>query len=231
MGEGNRNYTIRDLPDDERPREKLLRLGEHRLSDAELLAIILRTGVRGMSALDLARAILGRFSSFGNMSHTDPADWRGIPGLGPTKVCQIKAAIEIGRRMAEEPARERVVVDSSRKAADLVMARMRHLRIEVFKVLMLDSRNRVIALEEFEQGTVNRAHPVPREIFTRALQKFAVSLICIHNHPAGDPTPSREDRDFTRMVIHAGAPLDIKVLDHIIIGDGTYYSFADHGLI
>ncbi len=225
-------YTsIRDWPDEDRPREKLWSKGEHQLSDSELLAILIRSGSQGQSALDLARDIIRCFGGFRKMAHTDPGVWRRFKGLGPAKLAQIRAALEIGRRAAGETVSSGNKVNSSADAAALLMHRLRDLKIEVFKVIMLDAKNRVIKIVEVEEGTVDRAAPLVREVFHRALQNFAVSLICIHNHPSGDCQPSREDREFTARLAEVARGLQVRLLDHIIIGDGIFYSFADDGKI
>ncbi len=221
---------IKSWSKDDRPREKLLRYGEHKLSNAELLAIILRTGVKGTSALDLARIILAKFKTFRNMSHTDKRNWKELKGLGSAKIAQIKSAIEIGRRMAEEQHEKRIKIRSSNDAVKLLMPRLRDLKKEVFKVVMLNSQNYILEVSEITQGTVNKAAPIIREIFQSALQYFAVSIICVHNHPSGNPQPSKEDEIFTEKIVKAGKVLQIKVLDHIIIGDDTWYSFADNDM-
>jgi DNA repair protein RadC len=221
--------SIKEWPGDDRPREKLLRKGEHTLSDAELLAILLRTGVRGASALDLARKVLQKFGTFREMSHTDDADWREFKGLGPAKICQIKAALEIGRRFLQEGSRERPKVSAPADIVARLMPRMRDLKHEVFWVILLDSRNRIIKEHEIEEGSVNQAYPVIRTIFHKAFSAFAPAIICVHNHPSGDPKPSREDREFTRKLLETGKTLQVKLLDHLIFGDNTHFSFADAG--
>jgi len=228
-----KNYenSIKNWPDDERPREKLLRFGEHTLTDTELLAILLRTGVKGTSAVDLARRIMQKFGLFRNMSHTSIKKWKDIKGLGNAKICQIKAAIEIGRRFREkEMLEEKTRVSKPEDVIDYIMPRMRDLKYELFLVFYLDSKNRIMERWEGEQGTVNQANPIVQEIFRDALENFAASIICVHNHPSGDPEPSREDKEFTKTLVKAGETLNVKVLDHIIIGDNRYYSFADHNL-
>ena len=223
---------IKYWPEDERPREKLLREGEHRLSTTELLAILLRSGTKGESAIDLARKIMLKFKSLRNMSHTDIRKWREIKGLGDAKICQIKAAIEIGRRFAEERIKEeKITIKSPEDVVSLIMPRMRDLKLEVFKVIYLDGKNQIIDIVEIEEGSTNHANPVIREIFHKALENFASSIICVHNHPSGDPQPSLEDKSFTDSLVEAGKILNVKVLDHIIIGDNKYFSFADHNLI
>lgn len=226
------NTSINNWPEEDRPREKLLKKGEHTLSNSELLAIILRTGIKGQSAIDLARAVLQKFKTFRNMGHTDLFHWRKIKGLGAAKIAQIKAAIEIGRRFREEQIKQtQPKIKSSKDVAKILMPRMRDLKKEIFKVLLLNSQNKIIDIAEVEEGTVNQANPIIREIFYRALQDFAAFIICVHNHPAGNPQPSREDKEFTQKLVQAGEALLIKTLDHIIIGDNSYFSFSDEGLI
>ena len=216
----------------DRPREKLFKFGEHNLSDSELLAILLRNGTAGQSAIDLARAILQRFKTFRNMGHTDLSHWKEFKGLGVAKLAQIKAAIEIGRRFREGKIRDsRPRIKSTRDVVKILMARMRDLKKEVFKVLLLNSQNRIIDTIEVEEGTVNQANPIAREIFQKALQNFTAFIICVHNHPGGNHKPSQEDKEFTQDLIQAGEVLQIKVLDHIIIGNNSYFSFADEGLM
>lgn len=230
----NRKYytPINKWPKDDRPREKLIKQGEHTLSNSELLAILLRTGIKGKSALDLARAILSKFRSFRNLSHTDASGWKEFKGLGKAKIAQVKAAIEIGRRFTEEEAKEnKPKITSSKDAADIFLSRMRDLKKEIVKTLFLDSKNKIIDIAEITEGTVNQSHPIIREILQKALQNFASSVICVHNHPSGEPAPSAEDKAFTQKLAAAGEILQIKVLDHIIIGNDTYFSFADKGMI
>jgi DNA repair protein RadC len=223
---------IKSWPKEDRPREKLFREGEHKLTDAELLAILLRTGRKGESALSLARKIMKKFKTFRNIANLDLSQWKEFKGLGIAKVAQIKAAIEIGRRFGEEKIREiKPQVKSAHDVYQILHPRMRDLRKEVFKVILLDSRNRILGVLEIEEGTVNKASPMLREIFTKAIQNFAVSIICVHNHPSGNPEPSKEDIIFTERLKKAGDVLDVEVLDHIIIGEDSYYSFADENLI
>ena len=219
---------IRSWPKADRPREKLLRLGEHRLTNSELLAILIQSGSRGISALELARQILKEFGSFRELSKVSFKEWRLFKGLGLAKITQIKAAIEIGRRFQEQPLEDRKMsVESSKDIARMLMGRMRDLKKEVVKIILLNSQNKIITIVETEEGTVNCAHPILREIFTAALQSSASAMICVHNHPGGDPSPSPEDRQFTLELRQAGAVLGIAVLDHIIIGNNIYYSFTD----
>jgi len=221
---------IKSWPADDRPREKLLKKGAGALSNSELLAILLRTGTNGTSAIDLARKILKKFSSFRNMVHTDARDWKELKGLGNAKIAHIQAALEIGRRFREDEASAgKQKVSSAKDIVDILMPQMRDLKTESFKVVYLDSNNRVIDILDAANGTVDHAMPIVREIIHSALQKFAASIICVHNHPSGNITPSTQDKRFTKELSDAGKLMEIKVIDHTIIGDGNYYSFADEG--
>jgi len=223
---------IKNWPEDDRPREKLLKNGERALSNSELLAILLRTGIKGNSAVDLARKILDKFGTFRNMSHTDIRDWKEFKGLGLAKISQIKAALEIGRRYREDEASlGKQKIASAKDIVNIFMPQMRDLKTEVFKVAYLDSNNRIIDIADAAVGTVNQAMPIVREIIHSALQKFAASIICIHNHPSANIIPSSEDKNFTKELCDAGKLMGIKVLDHVIIGDNEYYSFSDQGNI
>ncbi|MBU3933117.1 MAG: DNA repair protein RadC [Candidatus Omnitrophica bacterium] len=225
-------HSINNWPQEDRPREKLLRYGENALTNSELLAIILRTGTNGQSAVELARRILQEFGTFRILSGLNLPQWEKIKGLGYAKIAQIKAAIEIGRRLAEEKIKEsRSKIAFSQDITDILLPRMRDLKKEVFKAVLLNSQNRIIEIIDVEEGTVNQAYPIVREIFQKALEHCAVFLICAHNHPCGNPKPSKEDRRFTKELARAGSLLQIKILDHIIIGNDKYFSFRDQGLI
>lgn len=219
-------------PREDRPREKLAQYGEQALSNSELLAILIGSGIRGRNALDLAREILGTFKTFRRMGDSEAGEWTRFRGLGPAKTAQIRAALEIGRRFREDE--RRVRGDKIRSSADAVavlMPQMRDLPKEVFKTVYLNASHHVLRITDEARGTVNYTTPIVREIFHKALQFHAVSVICAHNHPSGDISPSREDREFTRRLAEAGRIMQIKVLDHVIIGDDAYYSFADEGYL
>jgi len=223
---------IKSWPQDDRPREKLLKKGAGALSNSELLAILLRTGVKGVSAIDLARKMLAKFGTFRNMSHSDDRDWKEFKGLGPAKIAQIKAALEIGRRFREDevlPSKQKIA--TAKEVVDIIMPQMRDLKTEVFKVVYLNSNNKIIDIADAAYGTVNQAAPIVREIIHGALQKFAAAIICVHNHPSANISPSAEDKKITGELSAAAKLLGIRMLDHIIIGDGSYFSFADEGLI
>jgi DNA repair protein RadC len=223
---------IKSWPREDRPREKMLRKGPGALSNSELLAILLRTGTKGISAVDLAHRIVQKFGTFRNMSHTDIRDWKEFKGLGAAKLAHIKAALEIGRRFREDEAlNTKLKISAAPDVVDILLPHLRDLKTEISKVVYLDSDNRIIDIGDAALGTVNRAMPFVREIIHSALQKFAAAIICVHNHPSGNTTPSVEDKNFTRDLSAAGKLMGIKVLDHIIIGGDTFYSFANEGML
>jgi DNA repair protein radc len=209
-----------------------LKKGAKALSNSELLAILLRIGTRGTSAIDLARNVMKKFGTFRNMAHTDTRDWKEFKGLGSAKIAHIQAALEIGRRFREDEASTgKQKISSAKDIVEILMPQMRDLKTEVFKVVYLDSNNRIIDIADAAFGTVNQAMPIVREIIHAALQKFAAAIICVHNHPSANITPSTEDKKFTGELSAAGKLMNIKVLDHIIIGDESYFSFADEGTL
>lgn len=223
---------IKSWPEDDRPREKLLKKGARALSNSELLAILLRTGTTGTNAIDLARDVLKKFGTFRNMAHTDARDWKDFKGLGSAKVAHIQAALEIGRRFREdEVSTGKQKISSAKDIVDILMPQMRDLKTEVFKVVYLGSNNRIIEIADAATGTVNQAVPIVREIIHSALQKFAVSIVCVHNHPSANITPSTQDKKFTKELSDAGKLMEIKLVDHIVIGDDIYYSFSDEGIL
>ena len=210
---------INAWPADDRPREKLLKKGARSLSNSELLAILLRTGTPGVSAIDLARDILNKFGTFRNMTHTDARDWKDFKGLGDAKTAHIQAALEIGRRFREdETSAGKQKIKSAKDVVDILMPQLRDLKTEIFKVVHLDSSNRIIDIEDSATGTVNHAMPIVREIIHSVLQKFAVSIICAHNHPSGDIEPSAQDKQFTKELSDAGKLMEVKLVDHIVMG-------------
>lgn len=232
MAEKSKTTGIKSWPKDDRPREKLLKKGEGALSNSELLAILLRTGVEGNSAIDLARRIIEKFGTFRNMSHTDIRKWKELKGLGPAKIAQIKAALEIGRRFREDEVLSvKQKIASAQDVVSIILPHIRDLKTEASKVVYLNSDSRIIDISDAATGTVNHAMPIVREIIHAALQKFATAIICVHNHPSANTTPSPEDRKFTRELAAAGKLMGIKVLDHIIIGGDTFYSFANDGVL
>ncbi|MGA2708021.1 MAG: RadC family protein [Steroidobacteraceae bacterium] len=223
--------AIRDWPIDERPREKLLARGAEALSDAELLAILLRNGRRGRSAVQLAREILENFSSLRKLIAADRVRFCAEPGLGPARFAELRAAVEIARRQLAETLRNGPSLASPRATRDFLIARLRDLEHEVFCCLYLDNRHRLIHFEQLFRGTIDGASVFPREIVKQALQWNSAAVIVAHNHPSGVAEPSQADELITQRIKHALALVDIRLLDHIIVGDGASVSLAERGVL
>ncbi|PLX62182.1 DNA repair protein RadC [Sedimenticola selenatireducens] len=223
--------AITDWPADERPREKLLQRGPCALSDAELLAIFLRTGVRGKSAVDLARELLDQHKGLGNLLAADRASFCSSHGLGSAKFAQLQAVLEMGRRHLREQIHRADVLTSPQQTRDYLRARLAGYPYEVFACLFLDNRHRVIEYEELFRGTIDGASVHPREVVRQSLSHNAAALILAHNHPSGVAEPSQADRAITRRLKSALELVDIRLLDHIIIGSGEICSLAELGEI
>lgn len=221
--------SIRDWPAAERPREKLLEQGPAALSDAELLAIFLRTGVAGCSAVDLARQLLSDFGSLRALLEADRAGFSARLGLGPAKYAQLQAVLEMARRHLAERLRRDSALESPQAVRDYLKAQLRHEHHEVFGCLFLDSKHRVLAYEALFRGTIDGASVYPRQVVKRALAHNAAALILTHNHPSGVAEPSHADRLLTERLKEALALVDIRVLDHFIVGDGEPLSMAERG--
>ncbi|MET0068182.1 MAG: DNA repair protein RadC [Candidatus Thiodiazotropha sp.] len=222
---------ITDWPEDERPREKLLKRGANALSDAELLAIFLRTGIPGMTAVDLARSLLNEHGSLVRLLGADRRSFCQTRGLGVAKYAQLQAALEITRRYLHESIRHADSLTSPQQSREYLKTRLRHYRHEVFACLFLDNRHRVLGYEELFRGTIDGASVHPREVVKSALQHNAAALILAHNHPSGVAEPSQADQAITQTLKSALSLVDIRVLDHIIIGEGTPVSLAERGLM
>jgi DNA repair protein RadC len=223
--------AIRDWPRDERPREKLLEKGAAALSDAELLAILLRTGTRGSSALDLARDVLKSFRGLRKFIAADRRRFCAVPGLGVARFAELQAAVEISRRQLTESLKAGPSLASPRATCDFLSAKLRDLEHEVFCCLYLDKRHRLIEYEELFRGTIDGASVHPREIVKLALQRNSAAVIVAHNHPSGIAEPSQADEFITQRVKEALGLVDIRLLDHIIVGDGMIVSLAERGLL
>jgi len=222
--------TIKDLPIDERPRERLARAGEGALSTTELLAIILRTGVGGESVLDMASRLISRYNGLPGLARASLVELQTEKGLGPAKTAQLKAALELGRRMLLASPEERLVVRSPADVAQIMIAEMAHLEQEHFRVLYLDTRNRLLDSKTVYVGSLNASHIRVSEVFRGAVKRNCAAIIAVHNHPSGDPTPSSEDVEVTRRLVAAGNLLDIEVLDHLIVGQQRFVSLRERGL-
>ena len=220
---------IRDWPAADRPREKLLEKGAGALSEAELLAIFLRTGMRGKSAVDLAREMLKHFGSLRALLAADQKEFCALPGMGPAKYAQLQATLEMARRHLGEALERGKPLSDPVATRKYLVARFRDMPYEVFACLYLDNRHRVIALEELFRGTIDGASVHPREVVRQALKHNGAAVIFAHNHPSGVAEPSDADRRLTQRLKDALALVDIRVLDHFVVGDGDVVSFAERG--
>jgi DNA repair protein RadC len=221
---------IRDLPAGERPRERLRDYGSQALSNAELLAIILRTGASRESVLELAARLLSRHQGLAGLARLSFSELCGERGLGEAKAAQLKAALELGKRLSSTQPDARPVVRSPVDAANLLSLEMGLLEQEHLRVVLLNTRNEVLGIPEVYKGSVNTSLVRTGEIFREAVRRNCPAVIVVHNHPSGDPTPSTDDVAMTRQMVEAGRLLDIEVLDHLIIGHGRYLSLKEQGL-
>jgi DNA repair protein RadC len=221
--------AITDWPEGERPREKMLRRGAGALSDAELLAIFLRTGVKGKSAVDLARELLAEFGGLQGLFNADRRRFCSLHGLGEAKYAQLHATLEMGRRYLQESMEREDVIDSPQATRRYLHARLRGLPQEVFAALFLDSKHRVIFYKELFYGTIDGASVHPREVVRQALEHNAAAMIVAHNHPSGVAEPSRADLDITRRLRDALALVDVRLLDHLVVGGCEIVSLAEQG--
>jgi DNA repair protein RadC len=226
---------IREMPEEERPREKLMSRGAAALTDPELIAILLRTGVRGANAIEVARELLAKYKSLGGLSRCTVKELAAIRGIGNAKAVQLVAAFGLGQRLARESfARKKI--DSPELVCDLVAAEMRTLHKESLRVILLDTRYHLLRIEEVSLGSINESIAHPRDVFRPAIIFSAYAVIVVHNHPSGDPSPSQADHGLTRRLSEAAELLQIKLLDHIIIGAPEqgrppYFSFKEAGVL
>ena len=209
------------MPDHERPRERMAEKGADALSNAELMAILLRTGLKGRSALQVAADLLQKFDSLGNLARASLEDIRQVKGIGRDKAIALKAGFTLAKRMAEELRRESPTLDTPERVADLLREDNRFFDVEHLQILLLNARRRLIRIEKISQGTLDSILVHPREVFKFAISANAAAVVLAHNHPSGDPTPSEQDIKVTRDLIRAGQLLKIDVLDHVILGKPT----------
>jgi DNA repair protein RadC len=226
---------IREMPQGDRPREKLLNRGAAALSDSELIAILLRTGLPGANAVDVARQLLEQHGSLSGLSRCSIHEIQSVRGIGEAKAIQLVAAFGLGQRLANERL-SRQKIDSPELIYDLVAAEMRALHKESLRVILLDTRYHLLRIEEVSRGSVNESIAHPRDVFRPAVVSSAYALVVVHNHPSGDPAPSQSDHSLTRRLAEAAELLQIKLLDHVIIGapaEGRppYFSFKEAGVL
>ncbi len=224
--------TIKEIPIDDRPREKMAAKGAAALTDAELIAILLRTGTAEKSAIDIAGELTadgGLYKRLAGITHL--TELTNIKGLGQAKAATVLAALEIGRRIASARPVDKIHFSSPEAGAAYLMPRLRYAAKEQFLVILLNNKNRVLGTELIAEGSLSSSVVQPREVFNPAILQHAASVVVAHNHPSGDPKPSANDREITKILVQAGNVLGIPLLDHLIIGDGTYYSFQEDGAI
>lgn len=222
---------LKDLPGELLPRERLFQYGPEALSNREVLAILLRTGLKGENVLDFAERLLTEAGGLSGLARLTVHELTQIHGLGNAKAAEIKAALELGRRSVSSDPLARPVVNSPQDIAHLVMEEMRYLDREHFRVVSLSTKNHVLGISPISVGSLNSSLVHPRECFKEAIRRNSNAIILLHNHPSGDPTPSREDMDVTRRLSEGGQILGIEVLDHVIIGDNRYISLKERGIL
>ena len=225
--------TIKDWPEDERPREKLIKQGAEKLSDSELLAVIIRTGEghEQDSAVDLARKLIMRFGSLRNLDSASISELSQIKGIGILKAAEIKAALEIGKRLIKQKAEHKKKIESSEDVVNYYLPYLRDLKKEVFKVMLLDGRNKLINELTISEGGLNSSTVDPKVVIKEAVKESSSALIFVHNHPSGESEPTEEDIKITNRLIQSCELVGLRVLDHIIIGNDNYTSFLEKGLI
>ncbi len=221
-------FRIKDMPSNERPRERLVENGADALKNSELIAILLRTGLKGLSAIQVAEQLLKKFETLDNLSRAGIEDLCQVKGIGRDKAIALKSAFTLARRMASELRQESPTLDNPERIADLLREDNRSYDVENFQVLLLNTRRRLIRIERISQGTLDTILVHPREVFKMAIAANASAIVLAHNHPSGDPTPSEADVKVTRELIRAGHLLKIEVLDHIIIGRATQQRPKDY---
>lgn len=222
---------IKDIIKEERPRETLLKKGETYLSDSELLAILINNGTKDKSAITLAREIIETSDGIRNLSNITVEELSKIKGIGLAKACRIISALELGRRVSVASEMQKFKISSPQDIGNVYMEELRYKKKEIFRVVLLNTKNVIIGFKDISEGSLNASIVHPREVFLEAIKKSANKMILMHNHPSGDPTPSSEDINITKRLISAGQIVGIEILDHVIIGDGSFYSFKENGQI
>ncbi|MDP1809385.1 MAG: DNA repair protein RadC [Actinomycetota bacterium] len=226
-----KHIVTKYLPESIRPRERLAAIGAPRLSNSELIAIVIGTGGRGVTSLQMAEKLMGTFGGVGKLGASDFHDLAAVSGIGPAKAAQLIAAIELGKRAGSETASSKKPLSSPQKVAEMLMPMMRYLEIEHFKALIVNNKNQLIKSVDVAVGSLSAAIIHPRELYKTAIRANGAGLIVAHNHPSGDVTPSREDIVLTRRLAEAGRILGIDFIDHIIIGDGCWLSLKEQGCL
>jgi len=223
--------AVREMPEEDRPRERLARLGAEALRDAELLAVLFRTGTRKQGAVALAETAIRHFGDLRRLARASTEELQQVSGLGAVKAVEIKAAIELGKRLAVHTDRDRVRITDGEDVARLLMVRFKDYETEHFKSLLLNAKHEVLKIVDVSQGGIDGTAALPRDVFRQAIREGAVAVIVCHNHPSGDPEPSRSDVVLTKRLVEAGLLLGIALLDHIVFGDGRHVSLKERNLL
>lgn len=231
MGAPEYRFTVKELPEDERPREKLLKHGAENLSNAELIALIIRTGNKERTAIELSQDILNYFGGLRALVNLSVEEIKEIKGVGLAKGAQMKAVTELSKRLSASSEENKVIVKKPRDIANLLMPELRYKKQEVFQLILLDIKNQVISTPLISKGGLTSSIVHPREVFREAIRRSSAAIILVHNHPSGIPEPSQDDKEITSKLIEAGKIIGIEVLDHVIIGDGTFISMKEKELI
>lgn len=223
--------AVRELPPEERPRERLVKLGPEALKDAELIAVLFRSGTREVGAVALAERLIQHFGSLRHLARASLEEIQQVKGVGEVKAIEIKAALELGKRLVVHRDKERHKISCAEDVSNLLMVRFKDCETEVFLSVLLNTKNEVLKVDEVSKGGLDSAAALPREVFRRAVRDGATSLIVCHNHPSGDPEPSRTDITLTRRLLESADLLGIPLLDHIVFGDGRYVSLKERNLM
>ncbi len=231
MDEPTYSSAVRELPPEERPRERLARLGAEALSDAELLAVLFRTGTREEGAVALARRVVNHFGGLRGLSRASIEELTQIKGLGQVKAIEIKAALQLGMRLAGNRADARPKIKTAEDVSDLLMTHFKHCENEQFKTLLLNTKNEVLKIVDVASGGLDATLAQPRDVLRQAVREAAHAVIVCHNHPSGDPEPSRDDIALTKRLGEAAEILGVRLLDHVVFGDGRHVSLQERGLL
>ncbi len=231
MGKAKYSFTIKELPEADRPREKLLKRGAEYLTDAELLALIIRTGNRERTAIELSQDILNYFGGLQSLINLSVEEIKEIKGMGIAKGAQINALVELSKRLNRAVDNERTIIRGPGDVANYLMSELRYLKQEIFKIILLDTKSQIIAAPVISKGGLSSSIVHPREVFKEAIRRSSAAIILAHNHPSGIPEPSEDDIKITRRLIKSGEIIGIEVLDHIVIGDGKFLSLKEKEFI
>ena len=223
--------AVREMPEEDRPRERLERLGAEALRDAELLAVLFRTGTREMGAVALADALLRDFGDLRAVARASIEQLMQVKGLGRVKAIEIKAALELGTRLASHTETRRARIQGAEDVSRLLMTRFKQCETEQFKCLLMNTKNEVLKVVDVASGSLDHVDAIPRDVFRQAVRDGVSRVIVCHNHPSGDPEPSRDDLAITKRLVDSGQTLGVSVLDHVIFGDGRYVSLAERNLL